>query len=163
MADLPTIANSVPQVRAPESRISPSQIASPYLHLAETLSIAAKGAEDFAKQQAKSFGLQAVTRDEEGNVQVEGAPIIGAAADYYKQGVQVAAVADAENVVKTDLLKMRHEFKDDPAGFLKAADTYGKEKTAQYKNAAGPEVGITVGRLVNNTTREFHEGLLNHK
>lgn len=163
MVDLPTIANGVPSVHAPQSRVSAGQISSPYLELATELDRASQETSEYAKREAHKAGLKAVTRDADGNVQVEKAPIIGPAALEYQHAVQVAAVADGENVIKDDMLKMRHEFKDDPEGFRKAAAAYTPTKVAQYEKAAGPDVGLALGKVANSTARETHEGLLNHK
>ncbi len=163
MAELPSIPDRLPQVRAPESRVSPGQIASPYVELANNLEFASREANQAAVRLAHEEGLKAVTRDAEGNIQVERAPIIGDAALSYKKATQVAAVAIGEDVIKDDMLKMRHEFKDDPEGFRKAAETYTKQKVGQYEKAAGPDVALALGRISQNTSREFHEGLLNHK
>jgi hypothetical protein len=160
MVDLPTTKQeTIPQVQAPQSRVSPSQIASPYLELAATFDAASRETGDAAKRAAHEAGLKAVTRDEDGNVQVARAPIIGDAAIEYRHAIKTAAVADGEEVIKADLLKMRHEFRDDPEGFAKAAQSYGKEKVGQYDKAGGPEVGLALGKIAANTTREIHEGL----
>jgi hypothetical protein len=164
MVDLPTTKQeTIPQVQAPQSRVSPSQIASPYLELAATFDAASRETGEAAKRAAHEAGLKAVTRDEDGNVQVARAPIIGDAAIEYRHAIKTAAVADGEEVIKADLLKMRHEFRDDPEGFAKAAQSYGKEKVGQYDKAGGPEVGLALGKIAANTTREIHEGLLNQK
>lgn len=163
MVDLPHVANGVPQVTAPQSRVSPGQVASPYVQLSESLDLASRELGDFSKRQAKEAGLTAVTRDAEGNVQVERPFIVGDAAIEYQNSVKVAAVTDGENVIKTDMLKMRHEFENDPVGFAKAAQSYSKEKVGQYQKAAGPAVGLALGRIAQDTAREFHEGLLNQK
>jgi len=168
MVDLPSISQPAATrgsdaARAPTSTVSASQIASPYMELAGFFSEASKELGGVANRAAEDAGRTAVTRDDEGNVQVERPFIIGDAALHYQHGVKVAAVADGENVIKTDLLAMRHKFENDPDGFAKAAGAYTKEKVAQYQKVAGPEVGITLGRIANHASLEFHEGLLNQK
>lgn len=163
MADLPSIPDRLITAKPPESRVSPAAAASPYLELADTLGYAAKEVGAYANREAEKEGLKAVTRDADGNVKVERPFIVGDAALHYEQGVKVAAVADGENVIKTDMLAMRHEFQNDPEGFRKAAETYGKTKALQYEKAAGPAVGVALGKIANDTAREFHEGLLNKK
>lgn len=163
MVDLPTIPQRDIAPKAPTSAVTASQIASPYMDLVGLFQEASKELGGVANRAAEKAGLTAVTRDDAGNVQVEKPFIIGDAALHYQHGVKVAAVADGENVIKTDLLAMRHKFENDPDGFAKAAGAYTKEKVAQYQKVAGPEVGITLGRLANHATLEFHEGLLNQK
>src|SRR5262245_27246462 len=163
MADLPTIPTRPLTVTAPTTRVSPQQIASPYVEFAEILQQGAKDTGELAERLAHDAGLQAVTRDENGNIQVEHAPIIGKAAIAYKNAIQMKAVTEGEDIVKTDMLAMRHKFQDDPEGFRKAAAVYARDKTLQFQKAAGPDVGLAIERITNNTAREFHEGLLNRK
>lgn len=162
-ADLPTVNNVVPQVQAPQSRVSPGQIASPYLEFANNLEKGAQATGDIAKLLAHEEGLKAVTRDENGNVQVERPVIVGDAALAYKHAMQTAAVVQGEDVIRTDMLEMRHKYQDDPAGFAKAAETYKQTKVPQYAKAAGPDVGLALERITNSTAREYHEGILNQK
>ncbi len=161
--DLPTMPNTVPQVRAPESRVSPGQIASPYLEFANTIERGAKEVSDISKLLANEEGLKSVTRGEDGNLQVERPVIVGDAALAYKHAMQTKAVVDGEDIIKTDMLAMRHEFKDNPDRFSKAAEAYKKNKVPQIAKAAGPAVGMALERIANSTGREFHEGLLNQK
>lgn len=163
MADLPSIPDRLITAKPPESRVSPGAVAGPYMELADTLNAAAKETSAYAAREAEKAGLKAVTRDAEGNIQVEKAPIVGDAALAYQRAVKVAGVAAGEDVIKTDMLKMRHEFQNDPDGFRQAAENYSKEKVGQYEKVAGVEVGFSLGRIAADTSRQFHEGLLNKK
>src|SRR5262245_39247860 len=103
MVDLPQTPNVVPEVRPPTPRVSPAQIAQPYQQLALTLDNAGeKLSKDVAVPLAQKAGLQAVTRDADGNVQVQSAPIFGDAAIAYARGVKTAALADGESVARQD-------------------------------------------------------------
>jgi hypothetical protein len=163
MAELPTINNAVPQVQAPQPRVSPGQAASPYLELASTLNDAAKETGDVSKLLAHNEGLKAVTRDEAGNVQVQRPPIVGDAAIHYQHAVTMAAAADGEAVARNDFIDLRKKFEDDPEGFRKAAKSYRQEKVGQYEKAAGPDVGLTLGRTIDSLATENYRGLLNRK
>lgn len=163
MVDLPTIPNRPPNVRAPDSRVSPGAIMSPYVELANNLELASRETGEFAKREAREAGLKAVTRDDAGNIQIERAPIIGDAALEYEKSTKVAATAIGEDIVKTDMLQARHKYKDDPEAFRVYADKYATQKQTDYTKTAGAEVGLALGKIARNTGREFHEGLLNQK
>lgn len=164
MVDLPTIPNTVPQVHAPTHGVTPGQISAPYDELAANLS---KGGDilskDFAEPLAKQAGLKAVTVDAEGNLNVDRAPIIGEAANFYERAIHVAAVAKGESFVKKDLIDLRQKYTDDPAAFRKAADEYGAAKVAQYTKVAGEEVGVSIGKIVGDTSTLLYRGLSNSK
>lgn len=163
MAALPTIENTVAQVKAPTSRVSPGQVAEPYSELAATLNQISSETGDIAKRYAREAGLKAVTRDADGNVQVQNAPIFGDAALEYGHAVKVAALADGEGEARRGDIRLRQEFRDNPEKYLVAADAYRKEKIAQYSKAAGTEVGIALGKAIDQQTTLTYKGLLNEK
>lgn len=166
MVELPSIPNVVPQVQAPHVQVN---VAQPYLELANALdkkgealqTVGKDLMEDVAKPAAEKAGLQAVTRDDQGNVQVEKAPIFGEAATSFKRAVKVASLADAEGTARRDDLALREQFRDDPQGYLKAADEYRQHKIKQYSDIAGPEVGVSLGRAIDAQTTQTYHGLLN--
>jgi hypothetical protein len=161
MVDLPSIPNNVPQVRAPESRVSPSDIAQPYQEMAQNLDKAAGVLNTASVAIAKNAGLKAVTRDADGNVQIENPPLIGDAAIAFHQAVKVAAVADGEGELKRRDIAMRQEFRDDSDGYVIAAEKYKKDTVAQYDKAAGADVGMTLGKIIDGQTTLTYRGLLN--
>jgi hypothetical protein len=161
MVDLPSVPNVVPEVRAPESRISPGQIAQPYQELAANLDKGAGVLNDAAVAIAKNAGLKAVTRDADGNVQVEHPPLIGDAAIAFHQAVKVAAVADGEGDAKRRDIAMREQFRDDPDGYAKASEAYKNQIVQTYTDKAGPDVGIAMGKIVDGQSTLTYRGLLN--
>lgn len=162
MADLPEIPNEIAQVRAPTSRVSPRQIAQPYQELAANLDKAGEAFNKYAVDEATKAGLKAVTRDDQGNVQIEHPPIFGDAAIAYSRAVKVAAVADGENDAKMRNIAMRQEHQDDPEGYLKAATEY-KKKTLETFKAAGPQAQFALGQSIDSLTTQTYSGLLNTK
>ncbi len=161
MVDVPSIANVVPMVRAPQSRVSPAEIAQPYQELAANLDKGAGVLNDAAVAIARNAGLKAVTRDADGNVQVEHPPLIGDAAIAFHQAVKVAAVADGEGEAKRGDIALRQQYRDDPDGYLKAADAYKQKQVDQYSQAGGPDVGMAIGKLIDGQTTLTYRGLLN--
>lgn len=164
MADLPTIPLRVPQLTAPQSRVSPGQIAAPYQELAQNLDhIGETLNKDVAQPLAEKAGYQSVTTDADGNLRVEKFPIVGEAADHYKRTMKIAAVAEAEGNARRDDIALRQEHHDDPEGYRLAADAYTKAKVKQFTSVAGPEVGIAIGRSIEQATTTTYKGLLNEK
>src|SRR5258707_880667 len=161
MVDLPAIQNVIPILRTPEPRVSPGQIAQPYAEFAANLDKAGGTLNEAAVQMAKTAGLKAVTRDGDGNVQVDTPPLVGDAAIAFHQAVKVAAVADGEGVLKRDDIALRQEHRDDPEGYVTAAEAYKQAKVKQYTDAAGADVGITLGRIIDGQTTLTYRGLLN--
>lgn len=156
--------------QAPQSQVSPSQIASPYRDLAaaldkqgEAMGKVGGALETVAETSAKYAGLNAVTRDDQGNIQVQKMPILGPASEDYAHGIKFAALADGEGAAKTADIALRQQHRDDPQGYLAAADAFKKEKVKQYTDAAGPEVGLTLGKIIDSTTTQTYRGLLNEK
>jgi hypothetical protein len=164
MAALPEIADAVAQVRAPQSRVSPGQVAEPYTELANTLNqVSGTLSQTVAEPLAREAGLQAVTRDADGNVQVQKAPIFGDAALEYGRAVKISALADGEGVARRDDIALRKQYRDDPEKYVEAADQYRKDKIAQYSKAAGTEVGIALGKAIDQQTTLTYKGLVNEK
>lgn len=161
MVDLPAVNNVVPIVRAPESRVSPGQIAQPYQELAANLDKGAGVLNDAAVSIAKNAGMKAVTRDADGNVQIEHPPLIGDAAIAMHQAVKVAAVADGEGDAKRKDIAMRQEYRDDPDGYLTAANAYRQKQIDQYTQQGGADVGIAMGKIIDGQTTLTYRGLLN--
>jgi len=159
---------------APRSNVSPSEIASPYQMLGHMLdqrgeNIAraadkASGAlEAVAEPLAERAGLQAVTTDANGNIKVDKVPIFGEAGKTYARAIKFAAVSEGEGAAKREDIALREKYRDNPQGYLAAAGTFKNAKVKEYTDAAGPEVGITLGKLIDSQTTLTYRGLLNEK
>lgn len=163
MVDLTPKNPSVVTSDAPKSSVSLSQIASPYEQLARVEQQVSDAAEKAAIPLAEQAGYQAVTRDADGNVQVEKAPIVGPASQHYAHAIKIAALAEGEGAARRSDIDLRTKFRDDPEGYLKAATSHNEALQKQYTNAAGPEVGIALRRAVEGVTTQTYRGLLNEK
>ncbi len=124
---------------------------------------AGKGLMDVASSAAERAGLQAVTTDANGNIKVDKYPIVGEAGASYARAMKFAAVTQAEGAAKRDDLTIREQFSDDPQGYAKAANAYRDKMVKQYTDAAGPEVGLTLGKIIDGQTTTTYRGLLNEK
>lgn len=190
MADLPHVPDAIPQVKSPSERSLPvprvftpqvttpqvstpqvttprvaipqlAELRSPLRDIAQAMQTASEEANSIAKIMATEAGLKSVTRDADGNVQVDKWPIVGDAAISYRNAMQTAAVADGEAVAKMDMIALRKQHEFDPEGFRNAAAAYRNEKVAQYEKAAGAAVGLSLGRAIDNNAIETYRGLLN--
>ena len=155
----------IPEVtsRAPERHISTGDIVGPYQQLARGMDKLGEGLEDMATTYAERAGAQAVTRDADGNIHVDRAPIFGRAGDAYARAVRMAAMAEGEGAAKRQDIELREKYRDDPQGYQNAAQAYKDATVKQYTAAAGPEVGQELGRAIDNTTTMTYRGLLNEK
>jgi tail lysozyme len=163
MAELPSVPLNITTSEAPKSAVSPGQVAAPYQEMGAALDKIGEGLEKAAVPLAEQAGYQAVTRDAQGNVQVEHAPFIGPAAAAYSRAVKFAALAEGEGEAKRADISMRQQFRDNPEGYLAAADKFKDKLQKQYSDAAGPEVGIAMGKAVDGVTTQTYRGLLNEK
>jgi len=165
MAEETTIKpESVVTSEAPRSEISTADIVGPYERLARSFDKLGQGLEDMAVPLAERAGAQAVTRDAQGNIQVEPHwPMMGRAGDAYARAVRMAALAEGEGAAKRTDIELREKYRDDPQGYQAAAQAYKDATVKQYTAAAGPEVGNSVGQAIDNTTTMTYRGLLNEK
>src|SRR6516165_3709032 len=99
MAESPNLAiepSGLVTSEAPRPQISAGEIEQPYQMLARSLDKAGQGLEQLAVPLAERAGAQAVTRDADGNIQVDRMPIFGEAGKAYARAVKVAALAEGE-------------------------------------------------------------------
>jgi len=157
MVDLPQVRNDVPQVRPPNSPVSPGQIAQPYAQVSSLLESASKEAEAVAKPLAREAGIQAVTRDADGNMQVERLPIVGPAAKDFSDAVKWSAFAQSAGEARRADLVLARKYQYDPDGYLRAADAFRKDYVQKITKVAGPEVGVELSRAIDGiTTQQFN-------
>jgi hypothetical protein len=160
---IPASTEKIVTSEAPQSRLSGADIAQPYESLARGLDKLGQGLEAVSIPAAEQAGAKAVTRDDQGNIQVEKAPIFGPAGEAYARAVKVGALAEADGAAQRADIELRTKFRDDPQGYLTAADSFKRKQIEQMTNAAGPEVGTALGRVIDRTTTQTYKGLLNEK
>lgn len=170
MVDLPSVPLNVTTSEAPKSALSPGKIAEPYNlaanaygQLANALDKGAAALDKVAVPLAEQAGNRAVTRDADGNVQVQHWPIIGPAAEHYAKAMKIAALAEGEGAARRADIDLRKEFHNNPEGYLEAADAFKTKLQKQYTDAAGPEVGNAVAKTIDGVTTQTYRGLLNEK
>ena len=163
MAELPAVAPEGPITRPIQSSLSSADIASPYAMLAANLKKTGAAADEVAESLATQAGAKAVTTDAQGNVQIDHPPIIGPAAKAFGDSVKIAALAQAEQAARRTDVTMRQTYldKDDPQGYLVAADNFSKQMGAQYEKAGGPVLGLAVRKQIDAMTSATYKGLAN--
>lgn len=147
----------------PQTRLTGADIQQPYEMLSRALDKTGDSLERVAVPLAERAGAQAVTRDDQGNVQVEHMPIFGLAGEAYSRAVKVAALAEADGKAERDDIALRQQFRDNPDGYVAAATSYKQKAVQDMTAVAGPEVGNAVGRAIDSKTTLTYRGLLNEK
>jgi tail lysozyme len=160
---IPMSTQQIVTSEAPHPALSGADIAQPYESLARGLDKAGQGLEAVAVPLAERAGSEAVTRDAQGNIQVEQMPFMGLAGQAYQRAVKVAALAEADGKAQRDDIALRDKFRDNPEGYVAAAASYKDKQVQDLTAAAGPEVGNAVGRVIDHTTTQTYRGLLNEK
>jgi hypothetical protein len=148
---------------APHSHLSAGEVAQPYEMLARSLDKAGDALEKVATPLAEQAGYQAVSRDEQGNIQVDRVPVFGEAGAAYSRAIKMAALAQGEGAAKRADIELREQYRDNPQGYQNAADAYKQKTVDQFRTAAGPEVANSLGEAIDNTTTMTYRGLLNEK
>lgn len=165
MVDLPKVSRGLTTIDAPKSSLSGAEVAAPYRMLSDSLDAASGALEAVAVPLAETAGTRAVTRDADGNPQIERGPIpiVGKAGQVYERAIKVGAAAQADASADRDLAQMRQNFPADPEGFKTAADAYREKKVAQYGASAGESVGALVDRTIERTSNQHFINLTNEK
>lgn len=144
MVDVPAISNVVPILRAPESRVSPGQIAAPYQELANNLTKMGEVIErDVAVPAAERAGEQAVSPDGK-TVAAPSIPILGAASTAFARAARFTALGRMTPEIENRLAEIRIKFANDPQGFQQAA----KEFKDGYINGTDQTPGISDPALI---------------
>lgn len=161
MVDLTPTPGPLVTVQLPRGAVSPQQVAQPWAEFAQALNKSSDALGDVADNLAKQAGYKAVTRDADGNIQIDKAPIIGPASEFYARAVKTAALAQGEADIQTKDIALRQQFRDDPEGYIAAANSYKDQVIKQYTDAGGADLGITLGRTLDAVTKQTYRGLLN--
>jgi hypothetical protein len=144
---------------APRPQISAGEVAQPYELLGRSLDKLGEGLESVAVPLAEQAGLKSVSRDDQGNLQVSQAPVLGAAGAAYSRAQKFSALAQGEAEAKRQDLLLSKQFPNDPNSYLTAAQKF-REKIVEQYNAVSPEVGMSLGRSIDNQTTYNYRWLL---
>lgn len=145
------------------TNLTEADVAGPYSLLAHGLQKLGGASDEVASSLADQAGVKAVTTDADGNIQVQHAPIVGPAAEHYANAVKIAALAEGEGAVRRQDIKLREEFRNNPQGYLRAADAFTRKMQEQYTQEAGPLVGVALRKAIEPITTQTYRGLFNEK
>ncbi len=168
MVDLPSVPLTGITTEAPKSSLSSSKIAEPYnlaasayQHLGAGLDKIGEGLEKASVSFAEQAGYKAASIDDQGNLVVAKAPIIGPAAAAFARAVKFSALAQGEGAARREDIALSKQFRDNPEGYQAAASKFRDKMVKQYTDAAGPEVGLALGRSIDFSTTSSYRNLLN--
>ena len=159
--NLPTVDDRLVLTEAPKSALTSGEIEQPYSMLANAMNKLGDASEVVARSAAKQAGLRAVTTDDQGNLQIERAPIVGPASQDYAQAVHMAALVEGEGAARREDIKLRAQFRDNPDAYLKAATAFTQKMQDQYTQQGGPALGLALRKAIEPITTYTYRGLLN--
>ena len=128
--------------------------------IADALRTGAQEGNTVAKLYAKQAGYQAITRDDDGNLVVTRAPIVGEAATAFQDAVKYTALAQGESEAKQKDLVLSKQFENDPQGYLEAAKSFRDAHVQQYAQSFGPEVSTELGKSIDLATSNNYRWLV---
>jgi hypothetical protein len=143
---------------APHSQVTAADVAAPYRQFSEALDKVAGGLNEAAIQAAHQQALKSVTRDADGNLQVQPMPLMfGDAAKEFQrvQGQSYVAQISPEIAKKTAEARVKYE--GDPAGFDSWSQNYVRELGQGQPNA---DLRNAVVGIASRHAAETYSGLL---
>jgi hypothetical protein len=169
--NLPSFSRGIVTSEAPVSKLSPGEVAQPWVEMGRALDrigesseAVGKAAEALATPFAERAGLESVSRDSDGNLQVGHAPVFGPAGAVYARAQKFAALAQGEGEANRQALLLSKQFHNDPEQYRVAAESFRDRIKQDYTDAAGPEVGMALGRSVDNAiTHDYRWLSLEHE
>lgn len=147
--------------QAPVSHVSGAEVEQPYSLLSNSLNKIGEGLEAVATPLAERAGAQAVTRNDDGSIQVDKAPIFGEAGAAFSRAAKVTALADVDGAAKRADIDLRQQHLNDPQGYQAAAEAFKQRTVADLTASAGPEVGVAAGQAIESATTYTYRSLLN--
>lgn len=146
MVDLPSIPEGVPQLRAPQTRLSGADIAAPFAMLAHNLDKAGELVEkDIAIPFAEKAGREAVTTGPDGEPIIQKMPIFGAASAAAMRAAKMTALTHIQPEMENHLTDLRMKFPNDPKNYKIAADEYIKSYTDKIGDGDLQQSALKIG------------------
>jgi uncharacterized protein (TIGR02594 family) len=112
----------------PTSSVSGADIVAPYTDIAKAVGALGEKIEDSVAPFEAASGAKAVTKDAEGNIQVQWRAEFSRGDKLYNAAARQAALAASKTDVSAELLELRNQFDGRPAEFQAAAKEYVKNK-----------------------------------
>ena len=158
MVDLPSIPRRIVATEAARSSVTAADAAGPYEQLGKALGAFAQTAENLSVTAAESAAHKAVTRDADGNLQVQlMPPMTGAAGVAFNRVAKQSFAIQLEQEARTKIQEARLQHDGNPEGFKAWSDEYVTALVAkQPEPALQDAVKNSIGRIASQT----YDGLL---
>lgn len=143
----------------PTSQISADRIVQPYTELAKALGAAGEALDDAAAPHHAAEGAKAVTKDADGNLQVQWRGEFTKGDKLYNAAARQSALASMKTDISTELLELRNQFDGRPAEFQAAARDYVKNKGKAGDALLRPFIQDEADRQAS----QYFEGLVSAK
>ncbi len=143
----------------PTSQISGERMVQPYTELAKALGAAGEALGDAAAPYHQAEGAKAVTKDADGNLQVQWRAEFTRGDKLYNAAARQAALASIKTDVSSELLQLRNDFDGRPAEFQAAAKEYVKNKGKAGDALLRPFIQDEADRQAS----QYFEGLVSAK
>lgn len=160
MVDLPSTPLNVVTSEAPRSAVSPGQVAAPFAELGQALDKVGAGLEKVAIPFAEQAGYQSVSRDQNGNLVMQKAPIFGEAGAAYHRAAIYTGLAEASGEARRDDIAASKQYQNDPAGYAAWAGKY-RDTMVQKYSAVDPQIGQIIGKQIDSQTTFNYRFLAN--
>jgi hypothetical protein len=158
MVDLTPEPGPLVTSRAPTPGVSPAEAAAPFNELANNLDKIGEAAGSVADNAAQQAGAKAVTRDDQGNLVVASAPIIGPASGVYARAAYSSYLAKATPDIEDGILQLRLANPNDIQAFQAAAAGFKSQMLAKIDD---PLLRGPVEKIIDqNVGQNFRSAIL---
>lgn len=153
MVDLPSVPRRLVTTETPRSSVTAADVAAPYAQFGKALDSLGEGLEDVSVVAAEQAAQNAVTRDSNGNLQVETLPpMTGRAGIAFNRLGKQSYLIQLGNQSSTEITKARAQYEGRPEDFRAWSEKYiGELESAQPDAAIRNAVSQTVGRQITET------------
>jgi hypothetical protein len=156
---IPSSTEKIVTSEAPQQKLSGGEIAQPYEMLAKGLDSLGEGLDKVAVPLAEQAGMKSVSLDDQGNLQVSHAPIVGDAGAAYARAQKFSALAQGQAAAKRADFDISAKYPNDPKGYLEEAQKFRQKLVDQYSQVS-PEVGMALGKSIDDQTSYNYRFLL---
>ncbi len=158
MVDLPTVPRRLVTTQPAKSAITPGDVSAPYTQLSKALDTLGSGVQNLAVSSAEDAGHQAVTRDENGNLQVTLMPAMtGAAGVAFNKVAQQSYAIQLEQEARTKIEQARLDNAGNPQAFRDWSDQYVEQTVGHQPD---PTLQDVVRKTVGGLAEQTYNGML---
>lgn len=158
MVELPQFPRRLALTEEPKSSITSGDIRSGYASLARGLDSIGNTLDTIATDQAEKAGADSVTVGADGKPEVT-KPLLFTenSRKAFDRMQNFRLMTEADNQGDQQLLKLRDDFRDNPEGFLKAANEFRAQHVQNW--GTNPQVRVALDRQLQNRATGIYGGL----